>query len=364
MELILGIRECDRGVDIMLILPGNGIIEQELNKSNISYKVIKHYNWFYNKTFGDRWKKRSKALFQLWFLRNKWVKLFRNELVIKKHLKYAKEFSPDIIYVNSSLNPTGLMVANRLNIKSVWHHRETLNDDVNGFYLEDKSRFQKFYYSTDLHFFPSQFLSKNYMDKFGKVKSKIVYNSILLDDVNFSENPLHKPLSFGIVGRINEQKSQKAIIELFKTPEVQELNLKLHIIGHGDEEFQEWLRKKNISNIFFHDFLDRREIYRKFNFLICNARYEAFGRTVAEANCVGIPVIVRSSGALPELVKEGYNGYTYRNMNELKSVIKKMAIIEYEDYHEMSRNSVRYSFKNYNYLSIAGEVLRELEIIK
>ncbi|MDT0645176.1 glycosyltransferase family 4 protein [Zunongwangia sp. F260] len=363
MELILGMRECDPNLDVMLIIPEKGIIESELIRGNIPYKIIKHYNWFYNKAFGDKWKKKSPVLFKLWMWRNKWMKLFHNRVAVRKHLKYAKQFSPGFIYVNSSLNPMGLLVADRLNIKSAWHHRETLSDEINGFCLEDEKKFLKYYRSTNLHFFPSQFLAKNYLRKFEKVESKVVYNSILLDETTSSVRKLKRPLRFGIVGRINDQKNQKEIIRLFKTPEVERLSVELHIIGHGDEQFQEWLRKQQIPNVIFHDFLDRREIYEKFDFLISNARYEAFGRTVAEANCAGIPVIVRSSGALPELVQEGYNGYIYKDLSELKSIINKLNVLEDEEYQELSEKSILYANKKYNYLSIAGKVYGELKFL-
>ncbi|MDT0651339.1 glycosyltransferase family 4 protein [Autumnicola edwardsiae] len=363
MELILGMKEYDPEINIILILPEKGIIEPELNKKNIPYKVVHHFNWFYNKAFGDKWKKKSPVLFKLWRWRNKWMKLFYNRWAVRKHLKYAKQFSPDFIYVNSSLNPMGLIVAKKLNAKCIWHHRETLNDDVYGFYTENITKFLKYYNSADLHFFPSQFLKRNYFGQFGQVNSKVVYNSILLDAENFSKRKLHKPLCFGIVGRINDQKNQKEIIRLFKTPEVERLSVELHIIGHGDEQFQEWLRKQKIPNVIFHNFLDRREIYEKLDFLISNARYEAFGRTVAEANCAGIPVIVRSSGALPELVQEGYNGYIYKDLSELKSIINKLNVLEDEEYQELSEKSILYANKKYNYLSIAGKVYGELKFL-
>ncbi|MDT0687445.1 glycosyltransferase family 4 protein [Autumnicola psychrophila] len=363
MELILGMKECNPSLEIMLIIPKNGIIESELIRKNIPYKVIEHYNWFYNKAFGDKWKKKSFILFKFWLLRNKWRKLFENKLAIKKHLNYVSQFCPDFIYVNSSLNPMGLTVAKELGIKNVWHHRETLNDNVYGFYLENRKKFLKYYRSADLHFFPSQFLEKNYLNEFGKVKSKVVYNSVLLDSETFSDRRLHKPIRFGIVGRINDQKNQKEIIELFKTAEIKELNFELHIIGHGDQDFQKWLRKQNVANIVFHDFLDRREIYKKFDFLISNARYEAFGRTVAEANFAGVPVIVRASGAFSEIVENRANGYLYQNMRELIVIIKDISYMREADYKKMSKQCRKMAGTNYDYEKLAKKVMRELDFL-
>lgn len=363
MELILGLKQLNPTIQVMIILPHKGMLEKELKKKSICYKIIEHYNWFYFKPFAERWMKKSRLHFKIWYWKNKWSKSIGNKWQLREHLKFAKKFSPDLIYVNSSLNPMGLIVAENLNIKKIWHHRETLNDNVYGFYIENLPNFKKLYSSSSLHIYPSNFLKEEYHKKFGKVKSKVVYNSIVLNEEYQVKNNSDFKLRFGIVGRINDQKGQKEIISLFENSEIRKLGYELHIIGHGDREFVEWFKNHNSSNIIFHDYLERNEIYQKFDFLISNARYEAFGRTLAEAQYCGIPVIARYSGAFPELVENNLNGFLYQDIGELEQILRNLKNLSDDVYKEMSLKCINHARQKYDYLKIAQGINSELSNI-
>ncbi len=363
IELILGLKELNPKTELLMVLPHKGLLEAELRKKSIPYVIIEHYNWFYFNPFAERWRKKSRLLFKLWYRKNKWNKRIGNQMNLREHLKFARKFSPDIIYVNSSLNPMGLMVAEKLNIQSIWHHRETLDDDVTGFYLEDLDQFEKFYSETSLHIFPSKFLYADYHNKFGGANSKVIYNSILLNEVYSEKNIHNSRLRFGIVGRINDQKGQKEIINLFETPEIRRLGYELHVIGHGDMEFVKWFKDHSSLNIIFYDYLERNEIYQNFDFLISNARGEAFGRTLAEAQYCGIPVIARSSGAFPELVENNLNGFLYQDIGELEQILKNLENLSDDIYKEMSLICKKHARQKYDYRKIAQEIAKELNIL-
>lgn len=298
-----------------LILPQPGPLCEELERQNLTYTVIPHYNWIYFTEHGKRWQ-NSKLLFKLWKWKNKTQKAIKNQLNFKKHVAFARKYNPDVVYVNSSLNPMGLYVGKKLKKKIVWHHRETVEDDQTGFFLSSPEMFLKIYSETHLHLYPSEFLKKYYKDNFGMVPGEVLYNFPQLEPPrNLINGENFQRKNFGIVGRLNNQKGQSEIIELFQTT------------GMKGKILHVFTGLKNVDttsgheNIIYHEYTIPEKIYSQIDCLIVNARNESFGRVVLEANSYKIPVIALKSGALPELIENGSNGEIYTDIAELKKLI-------------------------------------------
>jgi glycosyltransferase involved in cell wall biosynthesis len=93
----------------------------------------------------------------------------------------------------------------------------------------------------------------------------------------------------------------------------------LHIFGAARNPWDEEYRKKSLSGfrgkakVFDHGFIAHDkllEVFAKIDILVVPSILpEAFGLVVAEAFSAGRPVIVFNSGALPEQVKDGVNGF-------------------------------------------------------
>lgn len=364
IDLILGLKTLDSKLDIYVIIPQKEPLGSELRKNSIKFKVIGHYSWFYNKDIGDNWKSKSKFYFKLWFLKNKSLKKIKNHRSLKNHLKFAKKINPDLIYVNSSLNPMGLIVSEVLSIKNIWHHRETVNEPLSGFYLENLDEFILQYKRTDLHLFPSRFLSKFYVDSFGNESNKIIFNGVIPDHQKPTRKFNPNKIRFGIVGRINKQKGQKEILNLFNNLDLLGNSfIELHLIGSGNHEFLDWYKNIKSTNIFHHELLDRYAIYDKFDFLISNASNEAFGRTIAEANYNGIPVIARNSGAFPELIINNVNGFLFDDFKELTNYIQILSHFNSNQYLEFSYLCYIHAKKHFDYIKVANKVLSEIKML-
>lgn len=363
IDLILGLKINNPSIDLLVIIPAEQPLGDELKRNAINFKTIPHYNWFYNKEVADNWKIKSSLLFQLWFLKNKFSKSLKNKFFFKEHIAAAKKFSPDLIYVNSSLNPMGLMVAKNLNIKCVWHHRETVNEAIYGYYLEDTKKFNSYFEKSDLHIFTSRFLLKQY-DSFKNRSKKVFFNGVVPAARRFNGTFNPEKIRFGIVGRINNQKGQKEVIELFKSPIfLNNSSIELHIIGSGDSEFLNWFKTIQSKNIYHYEFLDRYDIYNKFDVLISNASNEAFGRTIAEANYNGIPVLARNSGAFPELIINGKNGFIFEDLEDLSKYIQLLSNFSNLQFQELSEYSYMHAKENFDYVKIAHSLLKEIKRI-
>ncbi|GAH67801.1 unnamed protein product, partial [marine sediment metagenome] len=84
------------------------------------------------------------------------------------------------------------------------------------------------------------------------------------------------------------------------------------------------------KRIKFYGFLQHqqlKELYKKANLLIVpSICYDNSPTVIYESFSFGVPVIGSRIGGIPELVKEGYNGFLFEagNVEELGSVIKKL----------------------------------------
>lgn len=345
VNLISGLKGINPEIQIHVILPSSGGMENKLIQEKIPYSVIPHYKWTYDFGLFNKKRKANRGMALLWLYKNVLERYLKNCFSFPAHQRFFKKFKPDIVYVNSSMAPMGCKIAFKNDIPLVWHHRETVNDPITGFYLDDNGRFNKYFQKTNLHLYPSFFLKESY-----KIyeKSHIIYNQKVIyngvpDITMLSKNKKEdKPLKFGIIGRINEQKGQKAVMEVFKNIESSSVRhrLELHLFGGGEKGYIDSLKKKYCnSTIFFRGFQNHHTMYGDIHFLIVNAKNESFGRVVAEANAYGVPVIAVKSGALSEIVSENVNGFLYDSDSELLSLILKAPDTYFQSYEIISKSS-------------------------
>ena len=80
--------------------------------------------------------------------------------------------------------------------------------------------------------------------------------------------------------------------------------------------------------------------YRSLHCFVCPSKYEAFGRVVAEAMNYKIPTITAENVGAADLVKEGINGYTFKEQcaNSLALKIKTVQS-EYENLNNLTENA-------------------------
>ncbi len=369
VNLISGLKEINPEIQIHVILPSSGGMENKLVQEKISYSIIPHYKWTYDFGLYNKKRKVNRGMALLWLYKNVLERSLRNWFNFPAHQRFFKKFNPDIVYVNSSMAPMGCKIAFINDIPFVWHHRETVNDPVTGFYLDDNRRFNNYFQKANLHLYPSIFLKESYKiyeNSNIMYNQKVIYNGvpdITMDSVNKKEG---RPVKFGIIGRINEQKGQKAILEIFKKIENSSTKpkLELHLFGGGEKDYVDRLKKEycNPTN-FFRGFENHQTMYRDIHFLIVNARNESFGRVVAEANAYGVPVIAIKSGALSEIVSENVNGFLFDSDAELCSVILKILDTFPQFYENLSKSSRKYFTENFSIKTYSEDIysgLREL----
>ena len=92
------------------------------------------------------------------------------------------------------------------------------------------------------------------------------------------------------------------------------------------------------------------------NIYISNSYHEGFNLPLIEAEAHSIPVLARRGTAMDELVKDGYNGYLFSNINEVPNLIDKIM----KNYKQFSYNAWKHS-QNYNYKKFKQNYLKILK---
>lgn len=164
-----------------------------------------------------------------------------------------------------------------------------------------------------------------------------IYHGIDIKKFKFNNNPKKYFLSYG---RIIEPKGvHHAINACLKTGNKLKIS-GLHYEGHGGDNYWSTKIKKFVDDkqIFFEGFIKKQK--RK-NELLGNAEAllfpieweEPFGLVIIEANACGTPVIAFNQGSVPEIVKDGINGFIVENESEMMEAMKKI--------HQINRKECR-----------------------
>ena len=92
---------------------------------------------------------------------------------------------------------------------------------------------------------------------------------------------------------------------------------------------------------------------------ISNSYHEGFGVPIIEAEAHSLPILARRGTAMDELVKDGYNGYLFSDINEVPELIGKIM----KDYKRFSFNAWKHS-QNFTYERFKRRYLKIIERYK
>lgn len=191
--------------------------------------------------------------------------------------------------------------------------------------------------------------SKEYLISLGAKKKNI---TIFMDDVNkehfikegkkWRAKRVQIKKKFGIkkrrnfiyVGQLIERKGVANLLLAFKNFEYFNPNWGLVIVGYGkqEQELKELVQKLEIKNVNFLGNIEQYslpKIYTACDCLVLPSSEEVWGLVVNEALYSGLKVIVSDKcGCVPDLVKEGINGYSFKvnGNSDLLAKMKKISL--------------------------------------
>lgn len=161
----------------------------------------------------------------------------------------------------------------------------------------------------------------------GKVISEVIYTGV--KDKAPSQTPASKLnldptcINAVFVGRLDYKKGFDLIEGFFNSPSLK--GVKLSVIGQSRRDGVA-VEMADTANITYLGWVDNKDIdtyLKQFDVVIIPSRYEGFGLVAVEAMRNSKPVIVSNSGALPELVQEGVNGYVF-DLNHVNTQLGKI----------------------------------------
>ena len=164
----------------------------------------------------------------------------------------------------------------------------------------------------------------------------------------------------GIFSRVEDQKGQHLVLKALSNIKNNErIDLQLIIAGHVMNEDYYKKLKKYISDYKLEDlvkfvpFLPYPDSMKAMSYLditILPTYEETFGLVIAESMIVGTPVIGSKAGGVPEIIKDGDNGYLFepKNVDSLEEKILNLYLNK-DLRNKLSENAYEFSVNEYNY---------------
>lgn len=317
-ESFLAIVNClSKRHECYVITPNKGTLNEELDKLKINNAIIP-FKWTSNVNNNL---KISKFKFSLETL-NKWFTVRKfNKKNIGQHLKFLKEFNPDIIYSNTSVINTGILLAKKLKIKHIWHLREFQFYDITPNF--GYAYLKKYLKKSDVIIVNSNTL-KSYYSKFIKDdKIKVVYNGVAISSNTIETKDKKDFFVFLIVGSLIKSKSHFEALKAVKQLKMRNDKFQLHIVGDGRLRYdiERFIKENNLEDnvVLFGHQNNVAQFYKGADCYLMCSELESFGRVTIEAMLNSLPVIGKLSkyNATKEIIRDGIDGVLYENENEL-----------------------------------------------
>jgi glycosyltransferase involved in cell wall biosynthesis len=166
----------------------------------------------------------------------------------------------------------------------------------------------------------------------------------------------HTPgqVRFGFMGRIESNKGIDLLLSASRA--LPATGWSMTIAGSGDPAFTSRLRAEyENAAVSFVGRVDPATFLSRIDALVVPSTFpETFGMSAAEALAMGVPVVASTIGALPELIKEGHNGFLFDPAvpgaleNRLRQIVENPATIS------SMTDACRASVSAFSAASVAG----------
>lgn len=229
---------------------------------------------------------------------------------------------PVFAHSNSALLSIGAEVAASRSIPHLWHLREFGDLDYDLQWFVPRAYHQRLLRKAAAVICVSHAVAEHYGVAHWP-KTHILYNGVMMrDQMGFlkTDRSAQEPFRFGCVGILSDAKGFDLAIRAMSKCE--DSNAELLIFGDGPVYLREKLQEEAMrcgvsSKVRFEGFVkDNYQIYGRIDCLLVTSRYEAFGRTTAEAMALGVPIIGRNSGGTAELIEHGRDGLLFGGSEE------------------------------------------------
>ncbi|WKY46450.1 glycosyltransferase family 4 protein [Eubacteriaceae bacterium ES3] len=238
--------------------------------------------------------------------------------------KFIKTYKIDIVDTNTGVVLPGAIVAKHSKIKSVWHIREIIKNDM-------ENKVISMIMNRYANLIVANSKSTGIALKVNQKCVRVVYNAVE-EKKNTIQQP-HDYLVVGMAGRINRWKGQKLLVDAAEIVHEKMPDVIFKIAGEaysGEEylkvDLHKYIEEKELTDtvILLGQVNDMSSFYGSLDlFVLPSTQPEPFGLVVIEAMEFGLPVIATNHGGPVEIIDEGVDGYLvdYESPNQMATRI-------------------------------------------
>ncbi|MCD4705117.1 glycosyltransferase, partial [bacterium] len=264
---------------------------------------------------------------------------FKNKYSADNLKAILKKEKPDLILSHNVLglgyNVIKIINQNKIKHISTIHDVQLLvpsgilkkEDDPDSLFNKIYSYFTKNAYRECLEIIcPSQALVDFYKTRnfFPNSKINVLYNPIQIEENKKLDKKNNEQLKILYLGQLEEHKGILDLLKIFRQLNIN--NYFLTIAGRGSLKEKIENLELVISNIhFFGEFNSQQRIklLSENDILVVPSNcFENSPMVIYEAWQAGVPVLASNTGGIPELIKEGENGWIFKNSDELMIKLK------------------------------------------
>lgn len=302
----------DRGIECRVLVPGDGELAEELRNAGVPYAFVRRGAWI-------SWRPLSAGAR---------IKYFLGILIASiRGLNLLAAWRCDVVVTNTLTLCYGSIIARVLRLPHLWYLHEFGADDHGVSYVFGERLTKRFIgLMSSTCIVASRALASDYERFIPRSKLNVIYYSMhranLNDNALVAGNPPSDAATgvfrIVIVGGLIAGKGQADAIQAVGYLADDGLAVELTVVGGGDPVFLQTLRRiassdaRGASVIFTERVKTALPFMRSSHVLAVCSKREGFGRVTIEAMSLGKPVVGARSGATPELVVDGFNGFLYK----------------------------------------------------
>lgn len=303
----------------------NTLLRQALLTKRAGYKVI----IFFSDYWGKELQKEYKEIFQKDGIEYEWATYQITThpedvdiICIDNHYEQLKQkimvHNPDILH-SVQLNPCVELVSRELGIPHIMNIYPLLPE----FFSVDYIHIFAHYHICDSWYWAEKWNS------YLKTDYTCIRTVVDCKEQFVRRKTLKKPIRYICVGVLDTGKNQLNVIMAFHQALLEGVSGILSLYGYdGDiyaEECRQYVMQNHLSEwIHIKGFCsDMESVYHKSDVLICGSKRDSYPNVISEAMAYGLVVISTPVAGVPEIIKDGENGYLTEN-DSAEAICKKI----------------------------------------
>jgi glycosyltransferase involved in cell wall biosynthesis len=186
---------------------------------------------------------------------------------------------------------------------------------------------------------------KHFSQRFNLSQKRLKIGYSVVDNTHFSNAaPSQQRLQLLCIARFATEKNLQLLIRSFCNSSLATSNWELKLVGGGplEPELRSAAEGKPVTVLSWQSYDDLPRLYSEASVFVLPSVFEPWGLVVNEAMASGLPVVLsREVGCMPDLLREGHNGWAFTGTHEgeLTRIFDKIAALTPAQLKEMGNAS-------------------------